>query len=44
MIRTPSYTARGNLIGHITMGVMMVRDAARTLEGFPEDLLTRIEP
>ena len=39
----PSYTARGNLIGHITMGVMMVRDAAGTLEGFPEDLLTRIE-
>jgi 3'-5' exoribonuclease len=39
----PSYTARGNLIGHITMGVMMVRDAASTLEGFPEDLLTRIE-
>ena len=38
-----SYSKRGNLIGHITMGVMMVRDAARTIEGFPEDILTRIE-
>jgi 3'-5' exoribonuclease len=38
-----SYTTRGNLIGHITMGVMLVRDAARTIEGFPEDILTRIE-
>jgi 3'-5' exoribonuclease len=40
---TTSYSTRGNLIGHITMGVMMVRDAARTIEGFPEDILTRIE-
>jgi 3'-5' exoribonuclease len=38
-----SYSKRGNLIGHITMGVIMVRDAARTIEGFPEDILTRIE-
>jgi len=38
-----SYSKRGNLIGHITMGVMMVRDAARTIEGFPEDILTRVE-
>jgi 3'-5' exoribonuclease len=38
-----SYSKRGNLIGHITMGVMMVRDAVRTIEGFPEDILTRIE-
>lgn len=38
-----SYTTRGNLIGHITIGVILVRDAARTIEGFPDDLLTRIE-
>lgn len=38
-----SYSRRGNLVGHITIGVMMVRDAARQIEGFPEDLLTRIE-
>ena len=38
-----SYSTRGNLIGHITIGVMMVRDAARAIEGFPEDILTRIE-
>jgi 3'-5' exoribonuclease len=38
-----SYTTRGNLIGHITMGVMLVREAARSIEGFPEPLLTRIE-
>jgi 3'-5' exoribonuclease len=38
-----AYTTRGNLIGHITMGVILVRDAARTIDGFPDDLLTRIE-
>ena len=38
-----SYSTRGNLIGHITLGVQMVRDAARQIEGFPEDLQTRIE-
>lgn len=38
-----SYSTRGNLIGHITLGVQMMRDAARQIEGFPEDLQTRIE-
>lgn len=38
-----SYSTRGNLIGHITLGVVMVRDAARQIDGFPEDLQTRIE-
>ena len=38
-----SYSLRGNLIGHITLGVLMVRDAARGIEGFPADLQTRIE-
>ena len=40
---TTSYTTRGNLIGHITIGVTLVRDAARAIDGFPGDLLTRIE-
>jgi 3'-5' exoribonuclease len=38
-----SYSKRGNTIGHITLGVMIVRDAARTIDGFPDDLLVRIE-
>lgn len=38
-----SYSTRGNLVGHITLGVMMVEDAARSIEGFPAELLTRIE-
>lgn len=37
------YSRRGNLIGHITLGVGIVRDAAREIEGFPDDLQTRIE-
>ncbi len=38
-----SYSTRGNLIGHITLGVMMLRDAVRRIDGFPADLQTRIE-
>ena len=38
-----SYSTRGNLIGHIALGVMLVRDASRTIDEFPDDLLTRIE-
>jgi len=38
-----SYSRHGNLLGHITIGTMMVREAARAIEGFPEDLLTRLE-
>jgi 3'-5' exoribonuclease len=38
-----TYTPRGNLIGHITLGVSMVRDAVREIDGFPLDLQTRIE-
>jgi 3'-5' exoribonuclease len=37
------YTKEGRLIGHILMGRDMVRDAARQIEGFPEDLLLRLE-
>jgi 3'-5' exoribonuclease len=38
-----SYSRRGNLLGHITIGVGMIRDAAGAIEGFPEALRTRIE-
>lgn len=40
---TTDYSIEGNLIGHITIGSAMVRDAARTLEGFPEDTLVQLE-
>jgi 3'-5' exoribonuclease len=38
-----SYSRTGNLLGHITIGVTMVREEVRGIEGFPEDLRTRIE-
>jgi 3'-5' exoribonuclease len=38
-----SYSRNGNLLGHITIGVTMVREAVREIEGFPQDLRTRIE-
>lgn len=38
-----TYSRRGNLLGHITMGSQMVREVAASIEGFPEPLRTRIE-
>jgi 3'-5' exoribonuclease len=38
-----TYSRRGNLLGHITMGAQMVREMAAEIDGFPEDLRTRIE-
>ena len=32
------YTDEGQLLGHIVMGAMMVRDKANAIEGFPADL------
>lgn len=40
---TTDYSVEGNLIGHITIGSAMVRDAARTIQGFPEDQLVHLE-
>jgi 3'-5' exoribonuclease len=37
------YTKEGRLIGHILMGRDMVREAALRIEGFPEDMLLRLE-
>ena len=38
-----SYSREGRLVGHITLGAMMVREAARAIDGFPPGLLTEIE-
>jgi 3'-5' exoribonuclease len=37
------YTTRGKLLGHIVLGRDMVRDAARQVEGFPEETLLLLE-
>ena len=37
------YTDEGNLLGHIVMGTMMVRDKAKDIEGFPHKLLGELE-
>jgi 3'-5' exoribonuclease len=37
------YTKEGRLIGHILIGRDMVREAAGRIEGFPEDMLLRLE-
>jgi 3'-5' exoribonuclease len=37
------YTVEGNLLGHITIGAGMVRDAMRAIAGFPQALATEIE-
>jgi 3'-5' exoribonuclease len=37
-----SYSVEGNLIGHITLGVRMLHDAAARIEGFPGDLLMQL--
>lgn len=38
-----SYTRDGNLIGHIALGVVVVRDTARGISGFPDDLRAELE-
>jgi 3'-5' exoribonuclease len=40
---TASYSDEGYLVGHIMLGVMIVRDEAKAIEGFPPTLLTEIE-
>jgi 3'-5' exoribonuclease len=37
------YTKEGRLIGHILMGRDLVRETARTIEGFPEETLLLLE-
>jgi 3'-5' exoribonuclease len=38
-----SYSREGNLVGHIALGLVMVRSATAAIEGFPELLRTQIE-
>lgn len=38
-----SYTRDGNLVGHIALGLVMVREAAKGISGFPDDLRAELE-
>lgn len=37
------YSVEGNLVGHIAIGVGMLRDAVREMPGFPHDLQIQLE-
>jgi 3'-5' exoribonuclease len=37
------YTKEGHLIGHVLLGRDMVREAAKRIEGFPDELLLNLE-
>ena len=41
--RSTSYSREGNLVGHVTLGTMMVRAAMVSIAGFPDILRTQIE-
>jgi 3'-5' exoribonuclease len=41
--RATSYTREGNLVGHVTLGAMMVRSAISSIPEFPDVLRTQIE-
>ena len=38
-----SYTRDGNLVGHIALGIVMVREAIGGISGFPDELRAQIE-
>lgn len=38
-----SYTRDGNLVGHIALGLVLVRETARGISGFPDDLRAELE-
>ena len=38
-----SYTRDGNMVGHIALGLVLVRDTARGIAGFPDDLRAELE-
>ena len=38
-----SYTRDGNLVGHISLGLMMVREVCSGISGFPSELRAQIE-
>jgi 3'-5' exoribonuclease len=37
-----TYSLEGNLLGHITIGIRMLHEAAARIDGFPEDTLVRL--
>ena len=41
--RSTRYSREGNLVGHVTLGTMMVRAAASAIPDFPDILRTQIE-
>lgn len=41
--RSTGYTREGNLVGHVTLGAIMVRSAMSDIPDFPEVLRTQIE-
>ena len=38
-----SYTRDGNMVGHIALGIVMVREAVNGIAGFPDDLRAHLE-
>lgn len=38
-----SYTRDGNMVGHIALGLVMVRDMTRGISGFPDDVRAELE-
>ena len=40
---TGSYTRDGNLVGHIALGLILVREAINGLSGFPTELRSQVE-
>jgi 3'-5' exoribonuclease len=38
-----TYTRDGNLVGHIALGVLLVREATNGISGFPDDLRAHVE-
>jgi 3'-5' exoribonuclease len=38
-----SYTRDGNLVGHIALGIVMVREAINGISGFPDELRAHVE-
>jgi 3'-5' exoribonuclease len=41
--RAPNYTTAGRLLGHITIGTLLVREKIKAIPGFPEPLAILIE-
>jgi 3'-5' exoribonuclease len=40
---TTGYSRDGNLIGHITLGVVAIRESVARIDGFPDDLRAELE-